>query len=258
MRQYERFINLIGKVMLSVERANDTLIFTTNTGEMYKFYHKQDCCEHVGIAGVIGDLQDLVGSPILMAESVIYSRESDLSATDKDICRELLVKNETEVQGQVTWTFHTFATEKGYIDIRWYGICGDCCTSENVDFYKVLHQLQGKKVAKVELDEGLTITTKDGEVYKIFHPQYTPVFVSPAGDLSIMVGATIVVAEEFMHILANPYFKIDSAAAAKYIEVQHSFCLKTKAATEHCDTDILIVWHCKDPKADRPYFKKLA
>ena len=103
----EKFEDLVGKVLVSVENKGDEMIFTLDNGEAYKLYHDQDCCESVGIEDVIGDLNDLVGSPILMAEEVT-----------SDTNPEGITK---EYQDSFTWTFYKLATIKGYVTIRWYG-----------------------------------------------------------------------------------------------------------------------------------------
>lgn len=84
-------------------------------------YHDQDCCESVYVEDIIGDLQDLVGSPILMAEEV------------SNIDEEKLPKREAE---SYTWTFYKFATLKGYVTIRWYGESNGYY-SESVGFYRI-------------------------------------------------------------------------------------------------------------------------
>lgn len=106
----EKFEDLVGKVLVSVEnRDNEELIFTLNTGEAYKLYHSQSCCEGVSIEDIIGDLNDLVGSPILMAEEVAHKNENPEGVSSKDY------------QDSYTWTFYKLATIKGYVTIRWYG-----------------------------------------------------------------------------------------------------------------------------------------
>lgn len=100
--------DIIGKTLTSVERTDydgDTLTFYADDGTIYDMYHSQDCCESVTIEDICGDLQDLVGSPILMSEEV----HSD--AEKKEVWHE-----------SVTWTFYKFATTKGYVTIRWYGV----------------------------------------------------------------------------------------------------------------------------------------
>lgn len=98
---------MVGKVLVSVENRGDELVFTPDNGKKYKLYHHQNCCESVSIEDVIGDLNDLIGSPILMAEEVT-SGENPADITKEDQC-------------SFTWTFYKLATIKGYVTVRWYG-----------------------------------------------------------------------------------------------------------------------------------------
>lgn len=114
---------LIGQTMASVEnRDNYEIVFSTIWGKEYKLYHDQDCCEHVSIEDICGDLNDLVGSPITLAEEST-NRESPVpegySAEDNSF----------------TWTFYRFATAKGLVTIRWYG-SSNGYYSERVSFYE--------------------------------------------------------------------------------------------------------------------------
>lgn len=115
--------DLIGKTLTKVEQVGeDEIVFITNEGKRYKLYHSQDCCESVTVESVTGDLADLVGEPILIAEEAT----SDQNPQD--------AKPETlEYQDSFTWTFYKFATRKGYVDIRWYGESNGYY-SESVDF----------------------------------------------------------------------------------------------------------------------------
>jgi hypothetical protein len=111
-------INILeGKLLTKIDNFdNDELLFHTSNGEVYKMYHEQDCCESVSIEEIIGDLDDLIGSPITMAEET----------TDE---------GETE-WGSQTWTFYKFATNKGYVTIRWLGESNGYY-SESVDFVQL-------------------------------------------------------------------------------------------------------------------------
>lgn len=109
---------LLGKTLSDIQNNdNEELFFRTIDGEMYKMYHEQDCCESVSIEEVIGDLNDLIGPPITMAEEITQEgKETDW--------------------GTSTWTFYKFATNKGYVTIRWLGESNGYY-SESVDFRKV-------------------------------------------------------------------------------------------------------------------------
>lgn len=106
---YKEFKELVGKTLVSVEtnKEMDEITFITNEGEKFLMYHSQDCCESVSIEDINGDLEDLIGKPILLAEEVT-SEENPEGVTK-------------EYQDSFTWTFYKLATIKGYVDIRWYG-----------------------------------------------------------------------------------------------------------------------------------------
>lgn len=63
------------------------------------------CCEQVSVEDVVGDVDDLVGSPILVCEESTNSTFPPLNELDESY----------------TWTFYKIATIKGWVDIRWYG-----------------------------------------------------------------------------------------------------------------------------------------
>ena len=95
---------LVGLTMKSVKREGQEILLTTGSGRRFVMKHEQDCCESVEIESITGDLADLVGSPILLAE------ESTNHESPKDAAAE-----------SFTWTFYKLATVKGWVDIRWYG-----------------------------------------------------------------------------------------------------------------------------------------
>jgi hypothetical protein len=114
---------LIGKTLMAVDVVRDSSVhdgdqisFTCEDGRSFIMYHSQDCCESVDIEDIVGDVQDLVGAPILVAEEVSNSGEgSDSSEWPKDI------KPDGYYAESFTWTFYKFRTIKGSVDIRWYG-----------------------------------------------------------------------------------------------------------------------------------------
>jgi hypothetical protein len=83
------------------EVKDDEIWFMFENGKIYKMYHPQDCCENLVIDDINGDINDLIGAPLLIAEEV--------SADDP------------HASESGTWTFYKFATIKGYVDIRWHG-----------------------------------------------------------------------------------------------------------------------------------------
>jgi len=72
--------------------------------DIYYMFHSQDCCEDVYIEEIIGDLDDLIGWPILEAEMVEGETEKAPDGYDDQ-----------------KWTFYKLGTIKGHVTIRWYG-----------------------------------------------------------------------------------------------------------------------------------------
>jgi hypothetical protein len=107
-REWVEFSELKGKVVTKVEGAegNSQLNFYTNDGYKYSMYHEQDCCESVYVESVVGDLEDLVGEEILVAEESSGDTPADSKAKPYE---------------SYTWTFYKLASRKGYVDIRWLG-----------------------------------------------------------------------------------------------------------------------------------------
>jgi hypothetical protein len=129
MSYYDRYCEvdvLKGKTLTSVSTdGNEEILFETVDGDIYRMFHSQDCCESVYIESIVGDLEDLVGEEILVAEA-----NENLFDILKDIGKE------EDSDESHTWTFYKFATRKGYVDIRWYG-SSNGYYSESVDFVKI-------------------------------------------------------------------------------------------------------------------------
>ena len=109
MRQVP-FAELVGKTLTRIDgcvKGSWEVVFQTTDGTSYKMFHEQDCCEVVSVEDVCGDVEDMIGTPIVMAE------ESDSWYNPPDVT--------PDNYGTFTWTFYKLATIKGYLTIRWYG-----------------------------------------------------------------------------------------------------------------------------------------
>lgn len=100
------------------ERISDEIVFICDDGTEYIMFHEHLCCESVGIESIVGDISDLIGTPIRFAE------ESSSCIRDKD-------NSESS-----SWTFYRLRSDKGSVDIRWVG-SSNGYYSESVDLYKI-------------------------------------------------------------------------------------------------------------------------
>lgn len=100
------FSSLAGLTIASIEGmelGEAEIHIKTTCGRHFVMYHWEDCCEEVLLEDVVGDVGDLIGLPILMAEA---STSEENPKGDPDA---------------FLWTFYKLATSKGYVDLRWYG-----------------------------------------------------------------------------------------------------------------------------------------
>ena len=95
------FEDLQGRTLSKVLKLDDyELRFHLTEDHYVRMYHMQDCCESVYIEDIVGDLDDLVGTPLLLVEEVSnYDGESK------------------EYSESETWTYYRFRTIK--VDSIW-------------------------------------------------------------------------------------------------------------------------------------------
>jgi len=102
---YVDISDLIGRTVEDIEGMEtgngDAVYIRCTDGTEYRMMHHQDCCEHVYLEDVCGDVDDLIGHQIFLAEESSNSGSKDYDS--------------------FTWTFYRFATDRGYVLLRWYG-----------------------------------------------------------------------------------------------------------------------------------------
>ena len=112
----EKFEDLRGRVLYKVKKiSDDELRFYLTEDHYVRMHHNQDCCESVTIVDIVGDLEDLVGTPLLVVEERVSKDNEDGNGYDSS-----------------TLTYYSFRTIKGSVDIRWYGTSNGYY-SESVD-----------------------------------------------------------------------------------------------------------------------------
>jgi hypothetical protein len=119
------FADLVGETLTRIERyANRQLSFFTMSGKQFRQYHSQECCEEVYIEDICGDLDDLLWSPVLLAEE----------RTNEG--KNIPLPAHRESTHSYTWTFYELRTAQASVTIRWFG-SSNGYYSESVDFERV-------------------------------------------------------------------------------------------------------------------------
>lgn len=86
--------------------GSEQVDFLCESGRVFRLYHSQNCCESVQVEDIAGDLDDLIGSPLVLCELV----------TNQDH-----LPGATQPSDSFTWSFYKMATVKGYVTLRWLG-----------------------------------------------------------------------------------------------------------------------------------------
>ena len=103
---------MLGETITKIEKKDDYAIkFQTADGQVITMQHEQDCCEDVQIEEIFGDLDDLIGSPLVMAEAVENDANEGKNEDDNDYHYD-----------SATWTFYKLGTNKGSVTLRWLGV----------------------------------------------------------------------------------------------------------------------------------------
>lgn len=110
------------------------VIVTGECGRKWKLHHENDCCEHVRLTDIVGDVSDLEGAMIYHAEEV----SNDMIVAPS--------RGEDGYQDSHTWTYYKLRTSKGYVDLRWLG--------ESNGYYSESVEFSVQREVKVE---GVTI-----------------------------------------------------------------------------------------------------
>lgn len=106
--------------MMRKDCADPTAIhFQDSEDNDYVLGHEQDCCETVTLEDMCGDLQDLIGAPILVAEhrtgdaEILYENKH---GEGYDTCAEYNFYELGTIKGSVTIRYH--GQSNGYYSMR--------------------------------------------------------------------------------------------------------------------------------------------
>ena len=134
--------DMLGKTIIKIvsntkaKNIGDKLIFWTSDGYRYEMYHEYDCSEWVYLEDINGDLDDLLGRPLLQSESVTDTK--DMRGRD--------------FSESFTWTFYKFATIRGYVTLRWLGESNGYY-SEDVSIFKTEDSEELRKIRNEKLKD---------------------------------------------------------------------------------------------------------
>lgn len=101
---------LRGKTVTAISREGDDIKIVTDDGT-YVISHHQSCCESVTLKDVQGDLQSLVGSPLILATE---ARITDMAEWPADL-------EKPEYLDSWTISVYHFATATASVRLRWLG-----------------------------------------------------------------------------------------------------------------------------------------
>jgi hypothetical protein len=118
-----QFFDLKGMTIKNIVLDDTTLIETTD-GQRFQLVHHQDCCENVGLHTTFGKIEDVIGSPITLAED------------DHPGDPEWFISPEYRYESH-TWSRFILETEKGRLEV-WFLGSSNGYYGESVSFEKIV------------------------------------------------------------------------------------------------------------------------
>lgn len=113
----DSFGKLVDCVIVKVtEVNNDSVEFELQDGRKAVLYHQQDCCESVYLEATIGNVDDIMNSPVLRVSEEDYDGGP-----------------ESEYEESYMWSCFRVGTAKGSVLFRFYG-SSNGYYSEDVSF----------------------------------------------------------------------------------------------------------------------------
>lgn len=124
MDEVKEFSELIGKTIINITKLFDDslLIIICSDGEVFELQHFPTCCEGSYLQDICGDLEDILVSPIVLAE------ESTKEVTEEEISTQ--VDTERSIGPCYNWTFYKLATIKGSVTLRFLGDNNGCYSTK--------------------------------------------------------------------------------------------------------------------------------
>ncbi len=100
---------MIGQTIESIEQNDEQIIFNCEH-DAFASEHYQDCCESVGVVETHGNLEDIIGSPVISANES-YPDLGDLPNW----------ASQYQPYDSYTFTLQTIRTAKGEVSFLWLG-----------------------------------------------------------------------------------------------------------------------------------------
>lgn len=179
----------------------DAIVFVKEDGELYVLSHEQDCCEKVWVESIDGDLEDLIDSPLIMAEEAYEHIDED--DDDEWLRQEFYFYKFATVKGYVTIRFN--GESNGYystqVDLRRYLVCENNQVAEIHDLFiknMTFKNVYTDSANKIRKHDSLIFTLDENNIMLLAtRMNVESCFIENiTGDLNDLIGAPLIRAEE--------------------------------------------------------------
>jgi hypothetical protein len=103
------FDGMLGQTIVRIDGGkvgSERISFVTDGEREFVFFYEHDCCASCNVTDIVGDLDDLIGLPLVLAE---------------EVSNEGAPPPPGDYVDSFTWTFYRFGTAKGTVTISWLG-----------------------------------------------------------------------------------------------------------------------------------------